>query len=68
MQLYIMHSYDYLSCTAESMCIQQAEFNMFISFLINSKYRIAEVNTQDHLSYERLAPQPATSLQRSTQP
>ena len=42
-------------------------FNMFITF-INRNYGCRSKNGQDHLSYEEVDPQPATSLQRSTQP
>ena len=41
-------------------------FNMFIISLTENI--VAEVNGQDHLSYDELVLQPATSLQRSTQP
>ena len=46
---------------------QQHSFNMFI-IIINSKYSCKSRNGQDHLSYREVDPQPATSLQRSTQP
>ena len=43
MQLYIMHSYDYLSLHSEiNMHLNKHSFTCS-SFLINSKYRIAEV-------------------------
>ena len=47
--------------------LSQHSFNMFISYSLTD-ITVAEVKWTDHLSYEELLPQPATSLQRSTQP
>ena len=68
-KLFIMHKYIYLSCAAEPTCIHTSiHFNMFIISL--TVIIVAEVKKkgQDYLSYENFAPQPAMSLQRSTQP
>ena len=67
-QLFIFHSYIYLSDTVEfNVHSYMHSFNMFITF-INEKYGCRSKNGQDHLSYEELDLQLATSLQRSTQP
>ena len=62
MQLFNIHSYSYVSCTVELTCIHST-----CSFhIINSQHGCRSKNGQDHLSYEEVIPQPATSLQRST--
>ena len=44
------------------------EFIQHVHHIIDSKYGCRSKNGQDHLSYDELLPQPATSLQRYTQP
>ena len=60
MQLSIRHSGNIIHSYKHS-------FNMSI-IVINSKYICGSKNGQEHLSYDELDPQPATLLQRSTQP
>ena len=60
MQSSIIHSGNIIHSNKHS-------FNMFISFSL-TKCTVAEVKWAKHLSYDELDPQPATSLQRSTQP
>ena len=60
MRLFIIHSGNIIHSYKHSLI-------MFITF-INRKYGCRSKNGQDHLSYEELIPQLATSLQRSTQP
>ena len=44
MQLFIIHNYNYLSCTAESTCIHTSiHFNMFIIFISLTVNIVAEV-------------------------
>ena len=44
MQLFIIHNYNYLSCTAESTCIHTSiHFNMFIIFISLTENMVAEV-------------------------
>ena len=60
MRLFIIHSGNIIHSYKHS-------FNMSI-IVINSKYSCGSRNGQEHLSYDELDPQPAMSLQRSTQP
>ena len=68
MKLFIIHSYKYVSCTAELTYMHTSIHSTCSSHPLTEKYGYRSKNGQDHLSYEEVVPQPATSLQRSTQP
>ena len=74
---YNMHKRNCLSYTAIIIYLAQRNQHSFTQAFILTcssfsyhwqKYGCRSKNMQDHLSYDEFVPQPATSLQRSTQP